>query len=283
MLTIIFEKSWRTGKVPEDWRKASVSPVFWEKTRRTSQETTGVTSVPGKVMEQLLLDIISKHGKEKKAISSQHGFTEGILCLTNNRAFCGGKAVRVDKGSGWSVDVAYLDFSKVFDTVSHNIVTGGGWVEDWLNVRAQRVVISGTEPGYRPVPRSVPQRSVLGPVIFPLFISYLDERKDCTLSRFADDMKLWGVADTPLWCAASQWDLDREESHLSSTKANRVLQLGKNHAVLSRRSWGSWSISGCPRASSVPWGPKRPLVPWDALGRTFPSGWGRSSSMEDQP
>ncbi|KFQ31543.1 hypothetical protein N331_02291, partial [Merops nubicus] len=69
-LSIIFEKSLRTGEVPEDWRKANVTPVF----RKGKREDPGnyrpvsLTSIPGKVMEQLLLEAISRHMEKKKVI-----------------------------------------------------------------------------------------------------------------------------------------------------------------------------------------------------------------------
>jgi len=124
-LSIIFERSWKTGEVPEDWRKASVTPVF----RKGKKEDPGnyrpvsLTSILGKIMEQLILEVIFKQVEEKKAIrSSQHGFTEGRSCLTNLIVFYDGVTGWVDEGR--AVDVIYLDFSKAFDTVSHNILPG---------------------------------------------------------------------------------------------------------------------------------------------------------------
>ena len=74
-------------------------------------------------MEQLILEVINKQVEEKKVTrSSQHGFIKGKPCLTNLIAFCDGMTGWVDEGR--AVDVVYLDFSKAFDTVSHNILLG---------------------------------------------------------------------------------------------------------------------------------------------------------------
>jgi len=59
-LSIIFERSWRTGEMPEDWRKDTVSPVFkkGKKEDPGNYRPVSLTSIPGKVMEQLILDVI---------------------------------------------------------------------------------------------------------------------------------------------------------------------------------------------------------------------------------
>ena len=147
---------------------------------------------------------------------------------------------------GRVVNVVYLDFSKVFDTISHNILVMKlrkrginecmlRWTDNWLTDRAQRVVISHAEPAWRPVTSSVSQRSVLGLVLFNVFVNYLDEGIESTFSKFADDTKLGGVADTPEGCAIIRRDLDRLESwagrnlmRFNKSKC-RVLHLGRNN------------------------------------------------------
>jgi len=150
-LSIIFERSWRTGEVPEDWRKANVTSVFkkGKKEDPGNYRLVSLTSIPGKVMEQLILEVIIKQVEEKKVIRShQHGFTKGKSCLTNLIAFCDGTIGFVDEGR--AVDVICLDFCKAFDMVSHNILLGKlrkcgldewtvRWTENWLNGRAQRL------------------------------------------------------------------------------------------------------------------------------------------------
>ncbi|GAB0197889.1 mitochondrial enolase superfamily member 1 [Grus japonensis] len=115
-LSIIFERSWRTGEVPEDWRKANITLVF-KKGRKEdpgNYRPVSLTSIPGKVMEQLILGVISKHAEEKVIRNGQHGFTRGKSCLTNLIAFYDGMTGWVDEGT--AVDVVYLDFSKAFET-----------------------------------------------------------------------------------------------------------------------------------------------------------------------
>jgi len=112
-------------EVSEDWRKATVTPIF----KKSKKEDPGndrpvsLTSIPGKVMEQLIMDVISKQVEEKKVIrNSQHGFTKGKSCPTNLIAFYDSMTSWVEEGR--AVDVVYLDFSKAFDTVSCNILIG---------------------------------------------------------------------------------------------------------------------------------------------------------------
>jgi len=124
-LYIIFERSWRTGEVPEDWRKANVTAIFkkGKKEDPGNYRPVSLTCIPGKVMEQLILEVIIKQVEDKKIIrSSQHGFTKGKSCLTNLIAFYNGVTGWVHEGR--AVDVVYLDFSKAFDTVSHDILLG---------------------------------------------------------------------------------------------------------------------------------------------------------------
>ncbi|GAB0208209.1 mitochondrial enolase superfamily member 1 [Grus japonensis] len=102
-------------------------------------------------MEQLILEAIYRHMKDKKVVgSSQHGFTKGKSCLTNLINFYDEMTGLVDEGR--AVDIVYLDFKQAFDTVSHSILIEKlmkymldeqtmRWIENWLNSQAQRVIV----------------------------------------------------------------------------------------------------------------------------------------------
>ena len=117
-----------------------------------------LTSVPGKVMEQIILGEITQHVRGIQGIRpSQHGFMKGRSCLTNLISFYSWVTRLVDEGK--AVDVVYLDFSKAFDTVSHSILLGKLaargldrytllWVRKWLEGCTQWVVVNGVKSSW---------------------------------------------------------------------------------------------------------------------------------------
>ena len=153
-------------------------------------------------MESCLMDIIIEHlNKYRLIMDSQHGFTSKRGCLTNLLVFLKTVTDYIDKG--YPVDALYLDFQKAFDKVLHCRLIArlkslgidckiASWIRSWLNGRQQRVIINGSVSDWSLVKSSFPQGSVLGPLLFIIFINYLDDGISGIILTFADNTKSMG-------------------------------------------------------------------------------------------
>uniref|UniRef100_A0A3B3SJ13 Reverse transcriptase domain-containing protein n=1 Tax=Paramormyrops kingsleyae TaxID=1676925 RepID=A0A3B3SJ13_9TELE len=146
---------------------------------------------------------------------SQRGF-RGRSCITNLLEFFEEATREIDHKKAY--DMIYLDFQNTFDVPHKRLLlkikaagileTVAACIENWLTDRKQRVIIRGTMLQWACVHSAVPQGSILGPLLFLIYINYKDTHTFSKLVKFADDTKVGGVADTELAAQRLQRDLD---------------------------------------------------------------------------
>ena len=220
-LTSIFKTSLEQGIVPLDWKDAGIVPLF-KKGKRDDPKNyrpISLTSIIGKILESIIKDSMLEHLEQHKLIrDSQHGFTRGRSCLTNLIDFMEVVTSMLDEGD--PVDMVYLDFAKAFDKVPHQRLlrkleahgVGGKvceWVKNWIMGRRQKVGLNRNYSEWQSVLSGVPQGSVLGPLLFLIYINDLDVNINSKLSKFADDTKMCRTSNNDKEAATLQNDLHK--------------------------------------------------------------------------
>ena len=198
-LTIIFQKSVETGILPSDFKQANIT-LICKKGSQSSPENyrpVSITSVPCKILGSIIRDEMLGHLESNKLLSdNQHGFTKNRSCLTNLLETQEEITSCLDNGEG--VDVVFLDDRKAFDSVPHHRLIhklsryGFGesftrWITNFLCNCAQTVSIRGKFSQPAEVLNGVPQGSVLGPLLFILYVNEIPELVHGNAKLFADD------------------------------------------------------------------------------------------------
>ena len=202
-LSMLYEKSFQSGLIPSLWKQAIVVPVHKKgsKTSVINYRPISLTSVPCKILEQILCERITSYLKANNLLSNaQHGFLAKRSTITQLTLSVNEWTLAID--SGKLIDVAFLDFAHAFDSVSHqkllvildrvglrgNLLT---WIRNYLSNRSQKVRIESSISSEVDVISSTPQGTCLGPLLFLIFINDLpDIITQSSAYLFADDCKL---------------------------------------------------------------------------------------------
>jgi hypothetical protein len=208
VLQNLFNKSLSLSKFPKYWKKANITPLHkkGDKSCVNNYRPVSLLSVVGKIFEKIVFKYLYNYFRDNFLISvHQSGFLPGRSTVTQllevYHQFC--QAVDANK----EVRVIFLDISKAFDKVWHKGVLyklqrcgiGGGllsWFIDYLKDRLQRVIINGQHSSWGTVNAGVPQGSVLGPLLFLIYINDVVQTvKFCNIRLFADDTCLFIEVD----------------------------------------------------------------------------------------
>jgi hypothetical protein len=243
-LSIIFSLSYSSSTIPSVWKSAYVTPVFKGSGSAHSPDNyrpISHTCIASKIMELIIRDNILAFLLSNSLLSpSQHGFVPGKSTTTQLLQTLNDWTLSLDVGK--NIDCIYLDFSKAFDCISHSKliskISSYGidpiavlWIRDFLLNRRQCVKVNGTTSGWLPCTSGVPQGSVLGPLLFSVFINDLpDVVLNATIKMFADDVKLYMPVCNLIDHTLLQADLNR----VAAWAANWQLSLNVKKCILFR-------------------------------------------------
>ena len=202
-ITIIFQKSVDSGRLPKDWLNANIAPVFKKGDRHLPENyrPVSLTSVLSKLLEHIVCRHMLKHFERHNILTSlNHGFRAGYSCETQLAVTIEDLTTSFDRGT--QTDIAILDFSKAFDTVPHNKllhklqaygICGNlhTWIQSFLCNRHMKVVVEGESSNEVTVDSGVPQGTVLGPLLFLCHINDLPDAVKSQVRLFADDCLLY--------------------------------------------------------------------------------------------
>jgi Reverse transcriptase (RNA-dependent DNA polymerase)/Endonuclease-reverse transcriptase len=207
-ITILFNNSYQAGMIPDIWRCANVSPIFkkGKKDDPLNYRPVSLTCILCKMLETIIKGRLLRDLNAKGVlIDEQYGFRSGRSVTTNLLNFYNTVTEELDNKN--SIDIVYFDMAKAFDTVKHSHLFKKmraleinektvSWIENYLSERKQRVSVRGEKSDWLEIFSGVPQGSVIGPLLFLIYINDISERIKSKISIFADDTKMMNRVNT---------------------------------------------------------------------------------------
>ena len=203
-LSVLFNLSFSTGCIPPDWKLALVVPVHkkGDKSSVENYRPISLTSLVMKVFERCIKTALYAACSDLLD-NRQHGFVNERSCTTQMIPFTDNLALALNNRS--RIDVIYFDFAKAFDSVSHDLILNKlknifnvdglmlKFIKSYLEGRQQQVVVGGQTSSSLPVRSGVPQGSILGPLLFVIFINDMFScvSEGTNIALYADDTKIW--------------------------------------------------------------------------------------------
>ena len=210
-LKIIFECSLKKGKFLKIWKKTNVVPVHKKEDKMLVKNYRPISLLPvfGKMFERVIYNSLFNYFQSNRLFTpSQSGFLPGDSCIAQLLSIIHEIQTVFDENPNVDVRGVFLDISKAFDKVWHDRIifklkSYGAegellpLLKNYLEIREQRVVLNGQTSEWRKIMSGVPQGSVLGPLLFLIYINDLPDGINSLCKTFADDTSFFSkVYDT---------------------------------------------------------------------------------------
>ena len=249
----LFNKSLSCGILPSEWKLANISPIPKRSPNNdvSNYRPISLLSLISKAFERCIYNRLIEH-IHGQIYELQYGFLRG-RSTTSQLLHVLQQVLNVLEQKN-QVDIVYLDFAKAFDKVSHNLllvklhnfgIRGNllQWFRDFLSGRFQRVTALGVSSEPLPVLSGVPQGSILGPLLFIIYVNDLPKSisQDTTMAIFADDTKCYrpiknsednktlqsDLDNITIWCHEWKMDLNQTKCgvlHLTRSREPTITQ-----------------------------------------------------------
>ena len=201
-LTHMFNWSLKTCSFPNSWKKATVVPLHksGDKSNVNNLRPVSLLSLPGKLLEKLFHKRVSQYLEGNGLLNKgQNGFRKGPIGIEIGTVAQLTDYVLLGINNKKFTLAAFVDLRKAFDKVSHDILCKKlykfglhnnivAWLENYPTNRKQRCKVNGITSNYQDITCGVPQGSILGPMLFLLYIIDIKSTLNlCKSKLYADD------------------------------------------------------------------------------------------------
>ena len=251
-LTYIFNLSITTGIFMDDWKDARVTPIYKSDDRRKCENyrPISILSVVNKIFEKAVFEQLYYYLNDNSLLSRfQSGFRPGHSTLSLLIQMCDHWLENLDNGE--LNGIVSIDIKKAFDSINHSVLLNKmneqfgirgielRWFQSYLSKRRQVCIVNGHSSSFKEIICGVPQGSILGPLLFLLYINDLPSCLETTTpGLFADDTQIYTSSSnfTDLVNKLNQ-DLENVCKWLSNNKLQhhptktKLMFIGSTHSL----------------------------------------------------
>ena len=218
---LLWTRSFDSGLVPTFYKNSIICPLYKKGSHATASNyrPVSLTSHVIKIFERIIRKRLVQYLESNNLLcSQQHGFRSGHSCLTQLLHHF--DDILENFLDGNDTDCIYLDYAKAFDKVDHALLIKKlsrygihpkmiNWIESFLTNRTQQVVVEGQLSVAALIISGVPQGTVLGPILFLIFINDITQCVTSSVIRcFADDTRIMKAISQTSNMSLLQHDLD---------------------------------------------------------------------------